>query len=212
MAPRTDHQPHRRGLQAGHGREVVGVGADVGVVPAAGHRHRDVGMLRPEGGEVVLDTLPVGVQRPARGVVDQRVFQVRRVAQRGLAALPGRGPEQLAQPPQVGPDIGHLRRVAPHLLVVLGVDEQRPEHVLLHRPALAALVVEAVGGHDVGPHRAQRGRGLDRRAHLRHRRVGTAHGPHAPVAPGLRGDPLADVGAVAPGVRRGDVEIDTRGL
>ena len=132
--------------------------------------------------------------------------------ERGLAALPRRRAEELPQVAQVLPDVLPLARVAAHVLGVLGVDEERPEHVPLHRAALAALVLEAVRRHDVGPDRGQVRRALERGAHLRDRAVGAADGADPAVRPRLRGDPLADVVAVPAGVRGGGVVVDARGL
>ena len=180
----------------GHRREVLGVGGRERVVPAGRDRHRDVGVLVPVARVVVLDPRPVLVVGAAGVVVEQRVLERRHVAQRGLAALPRRRAEELPQVAEVVPDVLLLGRVVGDVLRVLGVDEERPEHVLLHRAALAALVLEAVRRHDVGPDRGQVRRALERRAHLRDRRVRAADRADPPVRPRLRRDPLADVVAV----------------
>jgi hypothetical protein len=77
------------------------------------------------------------------------------VPQGGLAPTPRRRAEELPQVAQVVPDVLLLVRVVADLLRVLRVDEERPEHVLLHRPALAALVLEAAVRHHVRPDRCQ---------------------------------------------------------
>ena len=169
-------------------------------------------MLGPEPGVVVLDPAPVLVVGSARVVVDQRVLERRHVAECRLAPLPRRRPEELPEVLQVLPHVGHLARVVAHVLCVLRVDEERPEHVPLHRAALAALVLEAVRRHHVGPDRGQVRRALERGPYLRDRAVGAADGADPAVRPRLGCDPLADVVAVAPGVRRGGVVVDARRL
>ncbi len=165
-------------------------------------------MLVPELRVVVLDPVPVVVVGAARVVVDERVLEGRHVPQGGLAPPPRRRAEELPQVAQVVPDVLLLLRVVAYVLRVLRVDEERPEHVLLHRPALAALVLEAVGGHHVRPDRRHVRRALERGAHLGDRGVGASDGADAAVRPRLRADPLADVVAVPPGVRRGGVVVD----
>jgi hypothetical protein len=62
------------------------------------------------------------------------------MAQRGLALAVGRLPEEAREPGQVGPDLRLLLGVVGDVLGVLRVNEERPEHVQLHRAALARLV------------------------------------------------------------------------
>ena len=166
----------------------------------------------PELRVVVLDPVPVLVVRASRVVVEKAVLEWRHVPERGLAALPRRRAEELPQVAQVVPDVLLLLRVAGDVLGVLGVDEERPEHVPLHRATLAALILKAVRRHDVGPDRGQVRRALERRAHLRDRAVGAPDGADPAVRPRLRGDPLADVVAVPARVRGGGVVVDARGL
>ena len=64
------------------------------------------------------------------------------MAQRELPRLERELPHELAQPREVAPDLGLLVLVVGDVLRVLGVDEERPEHVQLHRAALAGLVLE----------------------------------------------------------------------
>ena len=196
----------------GHGGEVLAVGGRERVVPARRERARNIGVLGPEPGVVVLDPAPVLVVGSARVVVDQRVLERRHVAECRLAPLPRRRPEELPEVLQVLPHVGHLARVVAHVLRVLRVDEERPEHVPLHRAALAALVLEAVRRHHVGPDRGQVRRALERGPYLRDRAVGAADGADPAVRPRLGCDPLADVVAVATGVRRGGVVVDARRL
>ncbi len=163
-------------------------------------------------GVVVLDPAPVLVVGTARVVVEQRVLERWHVPERRLAARPRRRLEELAEVAKVVPDVLLLLRVVGDVLRVLGVDEERPEHVLLHRAALTALVLEAVRRHDVRPDRRQVRRRLERRAHLGDGGVGAADGADPAVRPRLRRDPLADVVAVTTGVRRGGVVVDARRL
>ena len=169
-------------------------------------------MLLPKFGVVVLDPIPVAVVSAPRVVVQQRGLQLRRMSQRGLPGLPGRSPEHLTQVSQVVPNLGHFGRIVAHPLVVLRVDEQGPEHVLLHGAALAALVLETVGGHHIGPDGGQVFRRFNGGAHLRDRRIRTAHRTDTAVAPGLAADPVTDVGPIAPGMGRGRVVVHPGGL
>ena len=212
MAPRPDHESLRGRVLGRHRREVLRVRGRERVVPAGREGARDVGVLAPEARVVVLDAAPVLVVGAARVVVDQRVLERRHVPERRLAALPRCRPEQLPQVLEVVPDLGRLGRVVTYVLRVLRVDEERPEHVPLHRAALAALVLEAVRRHDVRPDGRQVRRALERRAHLRDRAVGAPDGADPPVRPRLRGDPLADVVPVPARVRRRGVVVDAGGL
>ena len=79
-------------------------------------------------------------------VVEERLFQVRHDAP--AASGPGwngiaRSSSRMSRRPSQIDLLGG--RVVADLLGVLGVQEQGPEHVQLHRPALAGLVVVAVG-------------------------------------------------------------------
>ena len=212
MAPGADHQPLRGAVLGRHGREVLGVGGRERVVPAGRQGGRYVGVLAPVPGVVVLDAVPVGVVAAPGVIVDQRVLQRGHMAQCGLPALPGRGAKQLAQVAQVVPDVLLLARVIGDLAGVLGMDEQRPEHVLLHRAAFAALVLVAVGGHHIGPDGSQVRRAFQRGAHLGDRGVGAANRADASVRPWLPGYPFADVVTIAAGMRRGGMEILPRRL
>ena len=169
-------------------------------------------MLLPVARVVVLDPAPVVVVGAARVVVDQRLLERRHVTQRRLAPPPRRRLEELPEVAEVVPDVLLLVRVVGDVLCVLGVDEERPEHVALHRPSFAALVLEAVRRHDVRPDRRKVRRPLERRPHLRDRAVGAADGSDPAVRPRLGRDPLADVVAVASRVRRGGVVVDAGGL
>ena len=212
VAPRADHEALRRGVLRRHRREVLGVGGGKRVVPARREGAGDVRMLVPVPGVVVLDPAPVLVVRAAGVVVDQRLLERRHVPQCRLAALPRRRAVELPQIAEVVPDVLLLLRVVGDVLRVLGVDEERPEHVALHRPSLAALVLEAVRRHDIRPDRRQVRRTLEGRPYLRDRAVGAADRADSAVRPRLVGDPFADVVAVAARVRRRGVKVDPGGL
>src|SRR4029078_2894181 len=92
-------------------------------------------------------------------------------AQRELALPEGELPEELAEMLQVLPDLELLVPVVRDVLRMLCVDEESPEHVELHRAALARLVLERVGRHDVRPDRGEVRRALEGRADLRDPRV-----------------------------------------
>ena len=84
--------------------------------------------------------------------------------------------------------------------------------MLLHGAALAALVLETVGGHHIGPDGGQVFRRFNGGAHLRDRRIRTAHRTDTAVAPGLAADPVTDVSPIAPGMRRGRVVVHPGGV
>ncbi len=212
VAPGADHEALRRAVLPRHRREVVCIRPCPRVEPARRDRHRHVCVLVEVSGEVALDPRPPVVVGAARVVVDQRLLERRHEAQRGLPALPRRGPEELTEVPQVVPDLLRERGVVEHLLGVLGMDEQRPEHVALHRAALAGAVRVVVRRHDVRPDRRQVRRPLERRADLHLAGVRAADGADAAVAPRLGGDPLDDVVAVVAGVRRRRMEVRARAL
>ena len=108
---RADHEPLRRRVLCRHRGEVVGVGPGPRVEPARRDGHRDVGVPVEVGGEVALDARPPVVVGAARVVVDQRLLERRDETQRRLAALPRRRPVELAQVPQVVPDLLGERRI-----------------------------------------------------------------------------------------------------
>ena len=212
VAPRADDQPLRRRVLSRHRREVLGVGVGEAVVPAGRHRRRDVGVLVPEAREVVLLLRPPLVVGPARAVVLERLVERRDLPQRELALVPRPLPEELPQVAEVVPHLLLPDRVALHLLRVGGVDVERPEHVQLHRAALARLVVVRVRRRDVGPDRGQVRRTLERRPDLRDAGVRAADHSGAAVAPRPGRDPLDRVVAVLAGVRRRAVEVLLRPL
>ncbi len=207
-----DDEALRRGVLRRHRREVLGVGVGEAVEPPGRHRDRDVRVLGPVAGVVVHLAGPPVVVGAARRVVLERLVEGGDVPERQLALAVRPAPHQLPEVPQVVPDLLLLLEVAGHVLRVGGVDVERPEHVQLHRPALARLVVEHVGRHGVRPDRRQVGRALERGAHLDDRGVGAADHAGAAVAPGLGGDPLDRVVGVLAGVRRRAVEVLLRPL
>ena len=212
MAPGTDDEACRCGVLRRHGHEVLGIGCRKRVIPAGRKSHRDVGMLPPVPRVVVLDPIPVRVVGAARVVVQQGILERRHVPQGRLTALPRGRPEELPQVAKIVPDILLLLRFVRDLPRILRVDEERPEHVLLHRTALAALVLEAVRGNDIRPDRRQVWRALECGAHLGDRSVRAPDGSDPPVRPGLSCDPLTDVVSVAAGVGGGGVVVDARRL
>ena len=207
VAPRADDQPLRRRVLLRHRGEVLGVRVRKAVVPAGRERAGHVRVPVVVGREVVRLLRPVVVVRAARRVVEERLLERRRVAQRELALPEGELPEELAEMLEVLPDLELLVPVARDVLRVLRVDEERPEHVELHRAALARLVLEGVGRDDVRPDRGEVRRALEGRADLRDPRVRRADGADAPVRPRLGRDPLDRVVAVLALLTRDGVEV-----
>ena len=86
-------------------------------------------MSVPEPSEIVGLPGPELVIRASHVVILECLVQRRHVAQRELTSPEGSLPEYLAKLPQVLPHLALQFRGISDVLSILGVDEQRPEHV-----------------------------------------------------------------------------------
>ena len=163
-------------------------------------------------GVVALDAGPPRVVCAARRVVDQRLLERRHVPERHLNALPRGRPEELPQIAHVVPDVLLLAGIVRDLLRVLRVDKECPEHLPMHRAALARAVRVVARRDDVRPDRGEVRRPFDRRANLHLPGVGAADGTDPAIRPRLLRDPLHDVVPIAARVWRSGIEVGAGAL
>ena len=212
VTPRAEHEPLRIGVLRGHGRRVVGVRSSPRVEPPRRNCHGNIGVTVEVRGVVALYAGPPRVVCAARRVVDQRLLERQHVPERHLTALPRGRPEELPQIAHVVPDVLLLAGIVRDLLRVLRVDEERPEHLPLHRAALARAVRVVARRDDVRPDRGEVRRPFDRRANLHLPGVGAADGTDPAIRPRLLRDPLHHVVPIAARVWRSGMEVGAGAL
>ena len=184
VVPRADQEPLRRAdlpvrAVARHAREVLGGAALDVVVPAADVQHRHLDRRHRA---LVAHRVPVGA-------VGDRALQV---APPVLAAISGRlVHRQQRQVPEDRRPV-HFLDVLLHAAVEHAEPADLPRNVHPRRH-----VLPGVRRRDEHDHRAQVRRALERRQPLDVAQVGRTPGDDPAVRPGLRGEPLDRVVAVA---------------